>query len=150
MLLSWQNTTATCGIIDEYLWDFIVHIDSYLCIDLLCITRMTFKKTPKQKTYQRPKWVPQTVATEEDLCPDCFKVVGVQSRYKLVCLLGKSKDGMTVGTLTKELGLRQPTVTHHLQTLRSVDAVSSTQNGREQIYSLNRDAHCFEECKIPY
>ena len=104
----------------------------------------------EEQTYPRPDWVPQDVSTEERLCPDCFKVVGVKSRYQLVCILGKSLDGMTVTDLTKELGLKQPTVTHHLQTLKSVDAVRNTQKGREQIYSLNRDAHCFEECKIPY
>ena len=111
---------------------------------------MANQKSAKNKSYSRPQWVPQTVSSETELCPDCFKVVGVQSRYKLVCLLGKSKDGMSVGELTEELGLRQPTVTHHLQTLRSVDAVKSTAKGREQIYVLNRTAHCFEECKIPY
>ena len=111
---------------------------------------MTKQKSEPEKTYPRPKWVPQNVSNEEELCPDCFKVVGVQSRYKLVCLLGKSKDGMTVGALTKELGLKQPTVTHHLQALKSVDAVQSKARGREQIYSLNRGAHCFEECMIPY
>lgn len=111
---------------------------------------MTTNTEQDEKTYPRPKWVPQTVSSEEQLCPDCFKVVGVHSRYKLVCLLGKSKAGMTVSELTRELGLRQPTVTHHLQTLKSVNAVQSVQRGREQIYSLNRNAHCFEECNIPY
>ena len=111
---------------------------------------MTKQENESEKTYARPKWVPKNVSTEEQLCSDCFKVVGVQSRYKLVCLLGKSKDGMTVGQLTNELGLKQPTVTHHLQTLKSVDAVQSEARGREQVYSLQRDAHCFEECKIPY
>lgn len=108
------------------------------------------KKNLEIKTYKRPTWVPQTVSDEEDLCPDCFKVVGVRSRYKLVCLLGKAKDGMTVGALTKALGLKQPTITHHLQVLESVDAVTSRAEGRQQIYSLNRTAHCFEECHIPY
>lgn len=103
-----------------------------------------------EKTYPRPKWVPKTVSNEEELCPDCFKVVGVQSRYKIVCLLGKAKKGLSVSALAAQVGLRQPTVTHHLQTLKSVDAVTSNAAGREQIYTLNRDAHCFEECKIPY
>lgn len=108
---------------------------------------MSSKKT---ETYPRPKWVPKTVLGEEQLCPDCFKVVGVRSRYKLVCILGKVKDGLSVKSLTSHLGLKQPTVTHHLQVLESVGAVTSVAKGREQIYSLDRKAHCFEECHIPY
>ncbi len=100
-----------------------------------------------EKTYTRPPWVK---SGEEELCPDCFKVVGERSRYNLVCMLGKAKVGMTVGELTDQTKLRQPTVTHHLNALRSVGAVESENRGRERIYTLNRSAHCFEECKIPY
>lgn len=107
----------------------------------------TTKKTVEERTYKRPEWVD---SAEEELCPDCFKVVGSRSRYQLVCLLGKSKEGMTVTELTAELELQQPTITHHLNVLRSVDAVASVDSGRERIYTLNRDAHCFDECKIPY
>ena len=101
----------------------------------------------EEKIYKRPAWVK---SGEEELCPECFKVVGDRSRYNLVCMLGKAKDGMTVGELTAEIRLRQPTVTHHLNVLRSVDAVESEDRGRERVYKLNRGAHCFEECKIPY
>lgn len=103
--------------------------------------------SPEVKTYKRPPWVQ---SGEEELCSDCFKVVGDRSRYTLVCMLGRSKEGMTVGELTERVKLRQPTVTHHLQVLRSVDAVESKERGRERVYKLNRAAHCFEECKIPY
>ena len=58
------------------------------------------KKEPK--TYKRPAWVK---SGEEELCPDCFKVVGERSRYNLVCMLGKAKDGMTVGELTLRPGI---------------------------------------------
>jgi len=102
------------------------------------------------KTYKRPAWVKPSVASDIELCPDCFKVVGVQSRYTLVCLLGKAKDGVTVGKLTESLGLKQPTVTHHLNILKSVNAVAVRDQGRERVYTLNREAHCFEECQIPY
>ncbi|QQS23243.1 winged helix-turn-helix transcriptional regulator [bacterium] len=102
------------------------------------------------QTYPRPEWVPQTVSQEEELCPDCFKVVGERSRYKLVCMLGKSAEGMTVSELTEKMNLKQPTVTHHLQVLQSVDAVHSRAQGREKIFNLNRSAHCFEDCNIPY
>src|SRR3990167_9585518 len=82
------------------------------------------KNIKKQaRTYPRPSWVPNTVSGEEELCPECFKVVGERSRYKLVCMLGKVSNGMTVTELTERLKLKQPTVTHHLQVLRSVHAV---------------------------
>jgi DNA-binding transcriptional ArsR family regulator len=99
------------------------------------------------KTRKRPAWVK---GGEDELCPDCFKVVGSKSRYTLVCMLGKSPKGMSVTELTKRLKLQQPTVTHHLNVLRSVNAVGSTDVGRTRTYTLNRDAHCFEECKIPF
>lgn len=110
----------------------------------------TKRASAQERTYPRPAWVPQTVSSEEELCPDCFKVVGEQNRYKIVCILGKQSNGLSVGELTKCLKLRQPTVTHHLQVLQSVSAVFGTRSGREHIYELNRTAHCFEECKIPY
>lgn len=113
-------------------------------------TRTTKKEAKQEQTYPRPAWVPRTVSGEEELCPDCFKVVGERSRYNIVCTLGKSSDGMTVSELTEVMQLRQPTVTHHLQALKSVDAVAIEPRGRERVYKLNRDAHCFEECKIPY
>ncbi|OGG45333.1 hypothetical protein A2673_00300 [Candidatus Kaiserbacteria bacterium RIFCSPHIGHO2_01_FULL_50_13] len=108
------------------------------------------KRVGGQDRYKRPPWVPDTISGEEELCPDCFKVVGERSRYTLVCILGKTTKGMTVGELTKKVKLRQPTVTHHLQVLRSVNAVRCEPLGRKRMYTLNRKAHCFEECKIPY
>lgn len=114
------------------------------------ISRKSTKKGAAQGRYPIPKWVPRENISEADLCPDCFKVVGDRSRYNLVCMLGKAKDGMSVTELTENINLKQPTVTHHLQILQSVDAVEVEPKGRERIYKLNRDAHCFEECKIPY
>lgn len=100
--------------------------------------------------YPRPEWIADEVSDEEMLCPDCFKAVGVESRYTLICTLGKLADGATVNTLTDTMHLKQPTITHHLKVLKSIDAVTVEEQGRERIYKLNRNAHCFEECKIPY
>ncbi|OGG41387.1 hypothetical protein A2837_02630 [Candidatus Kaiserbacteria bacterium RIFCSPHIGHO2_01_FULL_46_22] len=100
-----------------------------------------------EKTHKRPKWVK---SGEEELCPECFKAVGDKNRYKLICLLGKAKGGLNVSALTKQLKLTQPTVTHHLNILREVNAVDHETRGREHIYRLNRSAHCFEDCQIPY
>ena len=104
----------------------------------------------KTKLHKRPAWIEAGVMDEEELCPECFKAVGVRSRYKLICALGKLKNGVTVSKLTELLGLKQPTVTHHLNVLKSINAVEVEDRGRERIYTLNRKAHCFEECKIPY
>lgn len=103
-----------------------------------------------EKTYPIPRWVPIETMSEEVLCPTCFKAVGVESRYRIICALGKMKEGVNVSTLTKLLKLKQPTVTHHLRILKSVDAVFIEERGRERIYTLNRKAHCFEDCKIPF
>lgn len=100
-----------------------------------------------EKTYKRPSWV---TSGEEELCPDCFKVVGDRSRYNMVCMLGRTPEGLTVSELTDQIQLAQPTVTHHLNVLRSVNAVESVDRGRERIYKLNREAHCFEDCQIPF
>lgn len=110
----------------------------------------TKKEGNQEQSYPRPTWVPKGVSSEEELCPECFKAVGVRNRYKLICMLGKASEGMSVSELTKSLKLKQPTVTHHLQILGSIDAVESEREGRKKIYQLNRNAHCFEECKIPY
>lgn len=99
------------------------------------------------KTYKRPAWVK---SGEEELCPECFKAVGDKNRYTLICTLGRHPEGLNVTELTKRLRLTQPTVTHHLNVLREVNAVAREEQGRERIYTLNRAAHCFEDCQIPY
>lgn len=104
----------------------------------------------REKTRLRPAWISTEDVPEEELCPDCFKAVGSRNRYRLVCHLGKHPRGLTVTALTRYLKLQQPTVTHHLNALRSVEAVLYEENGRERIYRLNRGAHCFTECRIPY
>lgn len=113
-------------------------------------TEKNQKQEPHERTYPRPSWVPQDVSSEEELCPECFKAVGVKNRYSMICILGKVEEGMTVGEIAEKVQLQQPTVTHHLQVLYSVDAVEVEPRGRERIYKLNRSAHCFEECNIPY
>lgn len=110
----------------------------------------SMSKSPEKTVKKTRKQAKKAIILEEHLCPECFRVVGIESRYKLVRFLGRQKTGATVGTLTKELKLRQPTVTHHLNVLKSVNAVHVEDRGRERVYSLNRNAHCFEECNIPY
>lgn len=112
---------------------------------------MSTKNTAENtRTYPIPPWIDKSSMDEDSLCPECFKAVGDKARYTVVCRLGKNPEGLTVSAITDLLQLTQPTVTHHLNILKSIDAVFVEQKGRERVYTLNRDAHCFEECKIPY
>ncbi|MCB9819509.1 winged helix-turn-helix transcriptional regulator [Candidatus Nomurabacteria bacterium] len=104
-------------------------------------------KDPVEKTYKRPSWVK---SGEEELCPECFKAVGDHNRYKLICLLGRAPEGLNVSEMTKNLELTQPTVTHHLNILKEVNAVTVLSEGRNRVYKINRKAHCFEDCQIPF
>src|SRR3989344_7234528 len=98
------------------------------------VTGVTEKIKKQGITRPRPSWVPASSMSEAELCPDCFKVVGERSRYNLVCMLGKSKSGETVTELTNKMSLKQPTITHHLQVLQSVNAVKVRVAGREKYF----------------
>ncbi|MFP3854746.1 MAG: ArsR/SmtB family transcription factor [Anaerolineales bacterium] len=46
----------------------------------------------------------------------------------------------SVGELVEEVGVGQPTVSHHLSLLRKAGMVHARREGRQVFYSLNQDA----------
>ncbi len=54
-------------------------------------------------------------------------------------LLAAPEGGVTVGRLAAELGLRQPTISHHLKVLLEAGLVVRTPHGREVWYSVAPD-----------
>lgn len=46
----------------------------------------------------------------------------------------------SVGEIVDEVGVSQPTVSHHLAVLREAGLVKVRQRGRQTFYSLNQDA----------
>ena len=88
--------------------------------------------------------------SEEEFCPECYKVFSSKSRYELIKILGRSKKSLSVGQLTKKLKLTQPTVSHHLQVLDSADALFCERDGNHRMYRLNKEAHCFHDCHISF
>jgi ArsR family transcriptional regulator, arsenate/arsenite/antimonite-responsive transcriptional repressor len=46
---------------------------------------------------------------------------------------------LTVNQITAEIGVSQPTVSHHLAILRDAELVTVTREGRESFYSLNQE-----------
>jgi DNA-binding transcriptional ArsR family regulator len=68
--------------------------------------------------------------------PDVFVVLGDARRRRILELLSVSER--SVGELTAELGIAQPSVTQHLTALREVGLVTSEKRGTSSIYSVVR------------
>ena len=69
-----------------------------------------------------------------------LKVLAEPARLRLLSLI-KSADGgrATTGVLAEEIGLTQPTITHHLGALFEAGFVERERDGRQTWYSVNTD-----------
>jgi ArsR family transcriptional regulator len=68
-----------------------------------------------------------------------FKALADPARVGIVNMLS-ADDEVCVCTLTEELGLSQPTVSHHLRLLREAGLVSVEKRGTWSYYRLERAA----------
>ncbi len=59
------------------------------------------------------------------------------TRLRLLALLGHGESN--VSALCKQMNVAQPTVSHHLATLREAGFVASRRSGKQVFYSLNPD-----------
>lgn len=66
-----------------------------------------------------------------------FRLLSDETRLKIVFYLAKSEQN--VGSLCDILKLAQPTVSHHLGLLRMGRLIVNRRNGKQVIYSLNKD-----------
>lgn len=64
-----------------------------------------------------------------------FKVLGNESRLKIIGLL--ANDERSVGELAALLELREPTVSHHLNTMKNLGLVEVEAHGNIRNYRLN-------------
>jgi len=69
---------------------------------------------------------------------DIFSAIGDPNRRRILELLATREH--SVGELTIELGIAQPSVSQHLTILRGVGVVDVTKRGTSSIYRLERDA----------
>ena len=70
-----------------------------------------------------------------DVLLQFFKVLGNESRLKILGLL--ANDERSVGELAALLELREPTVSHHLSTMKTLGIVDVEANGNVRMYRLN-------------
>jgi DNA-binding transcriptional ArsR family regulator len=64
-----------------------------------------------------------------------FKLLSDETRLKILMLLSRGERNVT--SLCEELGLPQPTVSHHLGLLRMSNLISNRRNGKQVFYGLN-------------
>lgn len=67
-----------------------------------------------------------------------FKALANESRLRIVGILANREAN--VSDLADLLGIREPTVSHHLSILKELDLVRMEAHGNLHVYSLNQDA----------
>src|SRR4051812_30283509 len=76
-------------------------------------------------------------AKEAELEPlvGLFRLLSDKTRMNILLLLSKGERNVT--TLCQELGLPQPTVSHHLGLLRMNNIIGNRRNGKQVFYNLD-------------
>ena len=69
-----------------------------------------------------------------------FLLLGDPTRVRLVSLLAAADGEVCVCDLPAQLGVKQPTVSHHLKQLHEAGLVTREQRGRWAFYTLDRGA----------
>jgi DNA-binding transcriptional ArsR family regulator len=64
-----------------------------------------------------------------------FRLLSDKTRMNILMLLGRGERNVT--SLCDELGLPQPTVSHHLGLLRMSNLISNRRSGKQVFYGLN-------------
>ena len=77
-----------------------------------------------------------------DQCVDFCKALCDGTRQKIMEMLREQE--MCVGDIADAFHLSQPTISHHLNILKSANVVKSRKEGKQVYYSLNQDN--IEEC----
>lgn len=78
-----------------------------------------------------------------DIATKVFKAVANEKRIKILKLLLKENDEMSVESIAKSLKIGYKTASQHLQKLANVGLVKKRQKGLHAFYSIN-----YEDSKI--
>ena len=81
-----------------------------------------------------------------DPCTNCFNSLGVGSRMKIYKYL-KKMGKKPVSEIVVHIGLKQPTVSYHLNEMKSSGLLKSVKRGKKVIYSIEESCpHHHVEC----
>jgi ArsR family transcriptional regulator len=87
-----------------------------------------------------PLAAPSMSHEEAAMTATLFKALADPTRVRIVNMLATAGEGVCVCDLTPELGLSQPTVSHHLKKLAEAGLLQREQRGTWAFYSLDPDA----------
>ncbi len=65
------------------------------------------------------------------------KALSDETRCKIFELIAKSKE-ISCKEITEKIGLRQPTISHHLKTLQESELVNVRKEGQFHYFSVNK------------
>jgi len=79
-------------------------------------------------------------------CAEFFKTLSDENRQRIIEML--EHNDMCVSEIVEDLGLSQPTISHHLNILKNAGLVTAKKKGQQTYYSLNKN--WFKECCKDY
>ena len=93
------------------------------------------RPTPASSSASEPLTRPAAEALAKTL-----RLVADPTRLQLLSMInGSPGEEVTVGELTQYLGLRQPTISHHLRLMHEDGLLDREQRGRQVWYSIAKD-----------
>jgi DNA-binding transcriptional ArsR family regulator len=78
---------------------------------------------------------PEVAEMELEALTGLFRLLSDKTRLNILMLLAQGERNVT--SLCDELGLPQPTVSHHLGLLRMNNIIANRRNGKQVFYGLN-------------
>lgn len=84
---------------------------------------------------------PQLLKKATDKFKDCaylFFALGEETRQEIILMLSeKIEEGMNVTTITKNLHLSRPAISHHLKILKDANVLVVCKKGTQRFYKLS-------------
>lgn len=77
-----------------------------------------------------------------------FKAVSDSNRVKIMMLLRRENQELTVSEICRHFKMKQPSISHHLGILKNAQIVESRKDGKEVYYKLN--SCCVSECCMDF
>lgn len=71
-------------------------------------------------------------------CASIFFALGEETRQKIILMLSeKIEEGMNVSSITKNLHLSRPAISHHLKILKDANVLKVCKKGTQRFYKLS-------------